>query len=205
MLRATIKAAIKATTLGLPCGHHVNRYRMYHDIGAVMEAVDRSRMGRDVVAISGSGDLCRAMQVHTGHQLTHAVYPHEDATKLSYPSNSFDYYVSDQVLEHVGDNPQKVADEAHRVLKPGGIAVLTTCLLQELHGLPHDYWRFTPHGLRRLFERFNVLQAASWGNKLAFFALRYFPVPHAKWHPLHKIAMRNDPEAPMMTWIIAQK
>lgn len=205
MLGQALKAVIRATTLGLSTGHHMTRYRMYHDIGKVMDGVDRTKIGRDVVAISGSGDLCRAMQVHAGHQLTHAVYPHEDATKLSYASNSFDYYVSDQVLEHVAANPQLVADEAYRVLKPGGIAVLTTCLLQELHGQPHDYWRFTPHGLRRLFNKFDLLQIGSWGNKLAFFAFRYFPVPHSTWHPLHRIAMKNDPEAPMMTWVVARK
>lgn len=208
MLRQALKAGIKLTTLGLPCGHHMTRYRMYHDISQslALDKVDRTKLGNKVVAISGSGDLCRAMGVHAHHDLTHAVYPHENVLGLTYPSESFDYYVSDQVLEHVGGSPQQVADETHRVLKPGGIAVVTTCGLQELHGLPHDYWRFSPAGLRHLFRGFSeIIACDSWGNRLAFLAFRYFPVPHAKWHPLHKIAMLNEPIMPMVTWIIARK
>ena len=31
------------------------------------------------------------------------------------------------------------------------------------------------------------------------------PVPQARWHPVNRIAMLNDPECPISTWIIARK
>jgi len=43
----------------------------------------------------------------------------------------------------------------------------------------------------------------------AFVALlqvvRYTAVPHAKWHPFHKLAMKNDPDWPIVTWVVARK
>ena len=39
------------------------------------------------------------------------------------------------------------------MLKPGGKAILSVPHLVWLHNEPHDYWRFTGHGLRRLAEK----------------------------------------------------
>ena len=33
----------------------------------------------------------------------------------------------------------------------------------------------------------------------------YTAVPHAKWHPFHKLAMKNDPNWPIVTWVVARK
>lgn len=50
-----------------------------------------------------------------------------DGASLPYPDNSFDYWTSVSVVEHIpGDGDSRVMREAARVLKPGGIAVLTT-------------------------------------------------------------------------------
>src|SRR5581483_6584928 len=57
-----------------------------------------------------------------------------------------------QVLEHVAE-PQKVITELHRVLRPGGSLFLTVPLVGELHEEPYDFYRYTPYGLRHLFER----------------------------------------------------
>ena len=205
MLKTAMKQLIRLSTLGLETGPHMNRYRMYRDIKEALASANKTQLGYEVVAISGSGDLTRLLELPSPN-VTHAVYPDETILGLSYSDNRFDYFMCDQVLEHVQGDPQAAIDETRRVLRKGGIAVFTTCLLQELHGLPNDYWRFTPHGLRYLFRDFSeIIDCSSWGNRLAFFGFRYFPVPHAKWHPLHRIAVYNDPIAPMMTWIIARK
>jgi SAM-dependent methyltransferase len=60
-----------------------------------------------------------------------------DATKkIPLKSNSVDGCVCFQVLEHV-TNPQKLINEAYRVLKPNGKFLLTTHMAAPLHGQPH--------------------------------------------------------------------
>lgn len=49
-----------------------------------------------------------------------------DASKIPFPSKSFDKIVMSEVIEHV-KNEKKVLNEVIRVLKTGGIMVLTTC------------------------------------------------------------------------------
>lgn len=50
-----------------------------------------------------------------------------DGAQLPYPDNSFDFWTSVSVVEHIPqDGDAQVLREAARVLKPGGIAVLTT-------------------------------------------------------------------------------
>jgi SAM-dependent methyltransferase len=68
------------------------------------------------------------------------------------PHNSFDMVLSTQVLEHVPEPANYVA-ECFRVLKPGGFLVLTTHGLFEDHGCPYDFQRWTADGLRLLLER----------------------------------------------------
>mgnify|MGYP002622619095 CR=1 FL=1 len=74
-----------------------------------------------------------------------------DATKLPFPDNHFAYVWSNAVLEHVR-YPWKVAAEIKRVLKPGGVAIIQTPFFESVHGWPEDYYRYTPNGLRALFE-----------------------------------------------------
>jgi SAM-dependent methyltransferase len=64
---------------------------------------------------------------------------------------SFDAVLNTQVLEHVAD-PVAVVGELSRVLKPGGELWLTVPLVNELHEEPYDFFRYTPYGLRTLFE-----------------------------------------------------
>ena len=55
------------------------------------------------------------------------------------------------VLEHTRD-PGQVVREFARVLKPGGSLLMVVPFLWEEHQIPHDYFRFTRYGVRRLFE-----------------------------------------------------
>lgn len=50
----------------------------------------------------------------------------DDVTKLHYSDNSISGYLSFGVVEHFYEGPQKPIEEAFRVLKPGGIAIITT-------------------------------------------------------------------------------
>ncbi|PIR53251.1 hypothetical protein COU76_02055 [Candidatus Peregrinibacteria bacterium CG10_big_fil_rev_8_21_14_0_10_49_10] len=64
---------------------------------------------------------------------------------------SVDGVVCTQVLGDVWD-VQKAVTEMIRVLKPGGLLLITESLLNEEHDEPHDYWRFTEFAWRKLLE-----------------------------------------------------
>jgi SAM-dependent methyltransferase len=70
---------------------------------------------------------------------------------LPVPDAVADTVVSFQVLEHL-KAPQVMLNEAHRILVPGGGIVLTVPFQWWVHEAPHDYFRFTRHGLEHLFD-----------------------------------------------------
>jgi SAM-dependent methyltransferase len=72
--------------------------------------------------------------------------------RLPFADASFDTVLSVQVLEHTPDPHQLVAEMA-RVLRPSGLLVLSAPFSFRLHEQPHDYFRFSPHGLRELCDR----------------------------------------------------
>ena len=208
-IKAVIRFPFEVGTSRLDCGAHITRYFMYEHLKKLHLDPTRGEE-KTLLSISHSGDLISYLGLERA-RVTEANYPECNATDLSqFASDTFDYVVSDQVLEHVEGNPQAVFDETLRVLKPGGIAVHTTCFINPFHGFPSDYWRFTPNALELLARGFSkVLDVGGAGSQLVWLlewlGLRHVPVPHAKWHPLHKVANINDPFWLVSTWIIAQK
>lgn len=73
------------------------------------------------------------------------------AHDLPLEPGSLDAVVCTQVLEHVAE-PGAALAEFRRVLRPDGWLFLTTPFVWYLHELPHDYYRYTPYGLRHLLE-----------------------------------------------------
>lgn len=73
------------------------------------------------------------------------------AENIPLSANSIDSILCTQVLEHV-PYPERVLAEIHRVLKPGGKALITVPQLNELHEEPHDYFRYTCFGLKRMLH-----------------------------------------------------
>jgi SAM-dependent methyltransferase len=65
------------------------------------------------------------------------------------PAGYADVVLSTQVLEHV-DDPAAYLRECHRVLQPDGVLVLSTHGYWIYHPDPHDLWRWTGEGLRRI-------------------------------------------------------
>jgi len=79
--------------------------------------------------------------------------------------NSVDTVLCTEVLEHVPE-PDFLMQEIRRVLKPGGCLLVTVPQIWYLHHQPHDYRRYTKHGLEYLFKkyRFKVLKLKERGN-----------------------------------------
>lgn len=94
-----------------------------------------------------------------------------DGMRLPFAARVFDFILCTQVLEHV-KNPFLLAAEAGRCLKPGGLFLLTAPMYWPLHEEPHDYWRFTQHGMKELLEGggFKVLEIRHDGEALALAA-----------------------------------
>lgn len=198
--------AWKASMVGLPRGPHVTRYFMYDRLASVGPRLPQ-RAGR-VLSISHSANLGTLLGLRPT-EVVDANYPDHNMLSLRFPDASFDFVLSDQVLEHVEGDPQQAIDECRRVLKPGGIALHTTCFINPVHGSPKDFWRFTSDALRLLHRTWpEILECGSWGNfdvwSVVEDGLRFEGVPHATWHPLHRVATRNDPLWPIVTWIVAR-
>ncbi len=74
------------------------------------------------------------------------------AEHLPFRDGVADAVLCTEVLEHC-PNPEAVLREIGRVLRPGGVLVLTTPMCWNLHYEPHDYFRFTRYGLALLAGR----------------------------------------------------
>jgi len=85
-----------------------------------------------------------------------------DVVSLSYPDNSFDAYISLGVLEHFEQGPDRALAEAHRVLKPGGLAFISVPVLTVVR------WMIT-HPFRNLYFFWRKLR----GKKNYFWEYRY--------------------------------
>jgi SAM-dependent methyltransferase len=82
------------------------------------------------------------------------------------PSDSYDVIVCTQVLEHV-PNPFLAAAELGRILKPGGLLLLTVPAAYPYHSAPNDYWRFSRDSLQLLFrDHLRELTLETVGNRL---------------------------------------
>ena len=72
---------------------------------------------------------------------------------------SFDSAICTAVLEHL-EEPEQAIRECFRILKSGGIALYSVPFIWHLHEEPRDYYRYSKHGLKYLFEKvgFEILE-----------------------------------------------
>ena len=80
-------------------------------------------------------------------------------------SESLDTVIATEVLEHCHD-PARVAGEIQRILRPGGVCVLSTRFIHPYHADPKDYFRFSRDGLEYLFRDFSAVEIIPLGNRL---------------------------------------
>ncbi len=194
------------STLGLGKGPHVTRYYMYRHLSKYSTPRPPELK---VLSISDSGALGKLLGF-VDSQMVNVSYPGCNILNLPFKDGEFDAVVSDLVLEHVKGCPQQAIAETFRVLKPAGIVLHTTNLICPIHGAPNDYWRFTPNALEFLVAKHGrIIDVGGWGNPylwlFAALGMRYVPVPHARWHPLHWVATKNIETWPVVTWVLASK
>lgn len=108
-----------------------------------------------------------------------------DAHSLPFANETLDAVYSNAVLEHV-QRPWRVAEEIHRVLRPGGKIFINVPFLNIIHDT-HDYFRFTDKGLQILFSRFDEVDSGISAGPSSFlgpffveYVLCFIPGRHLK-------------------------
>ena len=82
------------------------------------------------------------------HPLDHHDVVCDLSRPLPFAEGSFDTVLLTDVLEHIADPTQLVA-EIGRVLAPGGCLIATVPFMYWIHEAPHDYHRYTEYALKR--------------------------------------------------------
>ncbi len=137
---------------------------------------------RAIHRVAPDGPLLRILEIGGGRSaLTSLLYPHAgivnldidpdhgrtdwlrqhqvrfvcaDATRLPFGAHVFDAVTMFDVLEHIPDDAGAARD-ALRVLRPGGVVLLTT---------PNEDWRFPYYGAFRRFCPTDAEVMADWGH-----------------------------------------
>src|SRR5260221_2973003 len=89
--------------------------------------------------------------------------------KIPVKNNIFDIAIMLEVLEYL-ENPKKTFSEIHRILKPGGILILTVPFLYPLHDLPYDRNRYTDIQIKSFLAggKLKILKLKVQGNFVSF-------------------------------------
>lgn len=119
----------------------------------------KERAGNGPVLIIGSGDKCEFYRSKFKDSLVINSDVHNqfgvdvvfDAHNIPFKDNTFQLVYSSQVLEHTL-KPWMVSKEISRVTKMGGYIHTEVPFCFPYHGQPYDFYRFTPGGLRLLFQ-----------------------------------------------------
>jgi SAM-dependent methyltransferase len=176
---------------------HWQRVELNRAIDRYLRELPTSRLS--AAEISGSAHASRPWRAYTSLN-----FPDFDLCAPLELEAGFDVVICEQVLEHVVD-PCAAARNLRGLCAPGGHVVVSTPFLVRVHELAvygmHDYWRFTPRGLRTLLERagLQVDAVGSWGNR------RCVSANFDSW-PAYRFwrALDNEPDLPLQVWAFAR-
>lgn len=124
------------------------------------ESPYRSLFGRDVTYQGVDVELAKEFGYRNPEVETF------NGTQLPFPDAHFDAVLCTEVLEH-SPQYQELVNEIYRVLKPDGSAFVTVPWSARFHYIPHDYYRYTPSALQKIFGEFTVVEIRERGNDLA--------------------------------------
>ncbi|MCX7804245.1 MAG: class I SAM-dependent methyltransferase [Planctomycetota bacterium] len=95
-----------------------------------------------------------------------------DIARVPVGDGGYDVAICTETLEHVKD-VEAAASEIHRLLRPGGLALISVPFMFPIHADPDDYHRFTESGIRSLLGRFSRVEIEPMGGFLEAVALQF--------------------------------
>lgn len=165
----------------------------YYNLKAVAEIVDKYKFKGKVLDF-GCGDkpykyLFKYGSDYVGidfkNYSTNNCFPYSEAPdyyfpkdygknfKIPFPDESIDHLVTFQVLEHHQD-PEKMFTEIFRVVKKGGLVLITVPFLGGIHGEPGDFQRFTRYGLKVRAEKYGQIMELKGQGSVASVISTFF-------------------------------
>jgi SAM-dependent methyltransferase len=90
-----------------------------------------------------------------------------DARAIPFQDNVFDCVICTQVLDCV-PAPHKVTEEIHRVLKPGGVLLLSVPSAFP-RASEAERWRYLPTGIRQILDGFTQVEIVAEGSSIIGF------------------------------------
>ncbi|OGE78156.1 MAG: hypothetical protein A2751_03280 [Candidatus Doudnabacteria bacterium RIFCSPHIGHO2_01_FULL_46_14] len=174
-------------------GRHFYRGGIFHPTSNYSRGLERYRdvAGRKIVNVGSGGydPVPGAINVDPYRMGPNTLKAFGE--NLPFADASVDVVFNGGLLEHVKE-PQKIVDEAWRVLKPGGELYMEIPFLQPYHEAPGDYQRWTISGVRHLCRNFQELEigiANGPGSAIAWILVEYAQMwPKSK---LFKQIMKN--------------
>jgi len=125
-----------------------------------------------------------------------------DLHAIDLPSDSVGVVLCFDTLEHV-EHPREALKEIYRILKPNGMAVISSVMDFPIHDHPYDYWRFTPEAFKSILKPFANSFVGFQGQesfphtivgigfKGATPPLTEFTDEYAKWQKADKTSLRQ--------------
>ncbi len=111
---------------------------------------------------------------------------HFNGEDIPYEDNYFDHIICTEVLEHV-QKYQHLVDEMYRVMKKGGIGIITVPFSARYHYIPWDFFRYTPSSLKNIFSNFSEVEIEPRGSEITVIANKFIVLfvqnllPRNKW------------------------
>jgi glycosyltransferase involved in cell wall biosynthesis len=132
-------------------------------------------------------------------------YPDYDICRGPLQRQICDLLILEQVLEHVRQPHQALAN-ALAMLRPGGSLLLNTPFLIKFHPCPVDLYRWTEDGLRILLEEagFTAIRTGSWGNR-ACLAADMQPGMQWTYYDPAVHSLENEVQFPVSVWAFARR
>lgn len=152
----------------------IGRYALYHEVkqfsmsinGNILDLGCGEKPYSNLFKTANYIGLDYENSTHEIKNLTADIY--YDGNKIPFDNNYFDALLCTEVITHVKDFVN-IIGEIHRVMKPGGKALITLPFIWFENEPPNDYYRFTSWGSMAIFS--DGFKIVSHKKILSFFPI----------------------------------